>query len=113
MAKRRCTSMAMLNRPDLLEVLLEAGADPTAEFANSPQSPLDVSAEHAELDREAHSELMARADKFMAEYPLPTDEFWKKFPRLQYSIRMSYQEYSNRAVLERYLRSSINEQKGI
>ena len=99
--------MAMVNQPDLVKVLLDAGADPRASFASASQSPLEISQLQAEVDRETHSQLLAKADQYMKEYDLPQEEFWKKFPRLKYSIDLSFQDFNDRVTLERYIRSAM------
>ena len=51
-----------MNRPDLVKLLLDAGADPTPSFPSSPLVPLEVAEFHASTERELHGQILNRAD---------------------------------------------------
>lgn len=54
--------MMAMNRPDLVKVLLDAGADPTVSFPSSPLAPLEIAEFHASAERELHGPILNRAD---------------------------------------------------
>ena len=54
--------MVAMNRPDLVQLLLDAGADSTASFPSSPLVPLEVAEFRASAERELHVPFLNRAD---------------------------------------------------